>query len=156
MGLIIFFHERHERHEIFVFFVFFVDKNKQPHLQHSALELLLHSFLHINFQRSERLFVPLDGRLQGEQHSLCRVKVGNDSVINRNRCRWKTYRLRIKSEVDDQFFGRARYATKVRIGCADFGVIKLDRRRRRSVFRDLCFGHNEIIGVKICEQDINQ
>jgi len=103
--------------------------------------LLPDTLLHINFQRAEGLLMPMNGRLKGKQHAFCCIKIGNDSVIHRNRCCGKTNRLRIETEVDNQFFGRARYAAKVGVSRTDFGVIELDR--LDGGFGGLCFGHGK-------------
>ena len=112
---------------------------------HSCV-LLFHSFLHVNFQRSEGLFVALNGRLQGKQHSLCREEIGYDSIGYGNRRRGNANRLRIETEVDDEFFRGSSYTAKVGIRCGDIGVVKLDG--QSGIFRGLLFGHVRKEGVK--------
>ena len=90
------------------------------------MKSLLDPLLHINFQRAESLFMPLNGRLQGKQHPLCGEKIGNDSVCYFDGGCGKPYRLRIESEINDQFFGRPGNAAKVCIRGAHVGVVKFD------------------------------
>ena len=107
------------------------------------MELLLDPFLYVNFQRAKHLFVPLDGRLQSKQHSLCRIKVGNDPIRNRNRCRRNANRLRIETKIHNQFFRRAGDSAKVGVSRTNIGVVKLNGHGSR--FRCLRFRHDQFV-----------
>ena len=120
-------------------------KNKPPltnRLKKPGIELLLDPFLHVNFQRAEHLLVPLDRRLQSQQHPLCRVKIGNDPIRNGNRRRGNANRLRIETKVHNQFFGRAGDSAKVGVSRVHIGIIKFNGLGSR--FRGLRFGHGKL------------
>ena len=65
--------------------------------------------LDVGFDNTEGGLVPLDGHHQGLQHPFRREKVGDDPLGDGNRHSRHTERLRVESEVDDQFFRRARH-----------------------------------------------
>ena len=79
--------------------------------------------LHVGLQHAEGGFVPLDRQLQGVQHALRRVEVRDDPLRHRNRMRRHSERLRIQTEIDDQFFRRARDAAEVGVKSHHLGIV---------------------------------
>ena len=63
----------------------------------------------------------LNGQLKRVQHSFGGIKVGDDPLTDRNRMTRYTKRLRIKAEIDNQFFRSSGDA-------AEIGVIRRNLR----------------------------
>jgi len=71
------------------------------------------SLLNIGFQHTKDGFMALHRHLQGSEQSLGGVKIHDDPLLDVNRILRDSNRLRIQSEVDDQFLGRSRDAAKI-------------------------------------------
>ena len=110
-----------------------------------------HALLHIGFQHTERLFVPLDRHVQRLQHPLGREVVDDDPLLHIDRFGRHAERLRIQAEVENEFFRRAGDAAEVcvqrdRVLIGDFHTraaalvveqVEVDRRLPLRLF-DLC------------------
>jgi len=82
--------------------------------------------LDVGFDDAEGGLVPLDGHHQGVQHPLRREEVGGDPLGDDNRRSRHVERLRVESEVEEQFFRRARHAEEVAVHGDGLRVIDLD------------------------------
>ena len=88
-------------------------------------------FVDVGFQNAEGRFVTLDRHLQGVQHPLGRVEVGDQTLRDRDRLRGHAKRLRVQAEIDNQLLGRAGYAAEIGVArrCVRIIDVHLDLRR---------------------------
>ena len=82
--------------------------------------------LDIGFQDAEGGLVALDGKLQGVQHPLRGIEVGDDSLRDDDRLCGYSDRLGVQPEVDDQLFRRPGNAAKIGVARQCLGVVNLD------------------------------
>ena len=65
------------------------------------------SLVDVNFERAKSGFMTLERHTERVVKALGSVEVDDDALVDRNRFRRDSHRLRIESEVDDEFFWRA-------------------------------------------------
>ena len=84
------------------------------------------ALLHVGLQHAEGLLVPLHGHVQGLQHPLGREVVGDDPLLHFDRLGRHAERLRVEAEVENQLFGRAGDAAKIRVQADGVLVVDFD------------------------------
>ncbi len=81
---------------------------------------------HVELDRAEHPFVPLNGHPQRGQEPLGRVEVHHDPLIGFDVLAAGCKRLRIQAEVEDDFLGRGRDPAEIRIGRQRRGIVDDD------------------------------
>ena len=84
------------------------------------------ALLDVCLQHSEGLFMPLECQLQSVEHPLGRVVIRDNPLGNHDRFAGHTDRLRIQTEIDNQFFGGAGHAAEIRVAGNGPGILDLD------------------------------
>ena len=106
------------------------------------------SLLNVNFEDAKGRLMSLNGHLQSVQHPFGGVEIRDNSLRNRNRCIRNANRLRIKTEIDDEFFRCSGYPAEVGIGRHDFRVVDLDRCPLLGFGSGVLFGSGIFLGFR--------
>ena len=84
------------------------------------------AFLHVGLQNAECLLVTLDCQVQSVKHPLGREEVGDDSLRDGDRLGRNPKRLRIQTEINDQFLRGAGHAAEIGIQGQGLRIVNFD------------------------------